>query len=753
VIGWKPGRGCLSKRPFFERFKRWETLVFLVYAGITIFFTYPAITLVSRTYAEPRDPLGSLWHYWWVKYAVAHHLSTSVMTLVNVPFYLNLGRYSVDPLTAYTLRGMTVVFDETIVYNVFLLASFLLAAVCMYYLVKYLTRSPAAAAFSGLAFAFCPFMLTQGKEHISLVVTFWIPLFVLTLIKGWRRRTYGSILWCVLVFLLLTLFNFQFGLFCGVFAVTFLVTLWMAGRPWRGLKRSPRNLLPKILLLAGSAAIVAGVLLFAARSLFHFKNLVTSLYMYSARPWDYFVPHADGFLFGNLTRGFIFSHLHGGFTAESSLFLGYVPLALSVVGIVGALWKRGPTGKSGEAPPASEAVNEIEEPVPAGLSPTGEARRYGGDEKPRADETRRFVWGLIFSGIIAFMFSMPPTSKVLGIKLYMPSYFLFKVVPQFRAYARFGIILMMCVTVLAGYGIAFLTERGRLRKHGALFVAILMAVVLLEFSIVPPFYSLDTKKTTDYYRWLKERPGQPVAVVYPVFEGNDFENYNYLFQQRLHRKKLINGSTLDDPSDVYRWGVLDITDPSTPGLLKDRGTEYALVIPSLYSRPAIRRNYTFPTTLDESRIAAGLTLIRRFSDCLVYRVNAPPADFVPLFVEGSYPPYSNPEGKFWYPGVNNVTVGIESRLHQPAVCDIKLKVMSARSRSKVTFMVNKQLKATVEANVWPVDVIIRDVTLTPGHNTLEIKSDGMSTRLTEIPLYEDVVATMMLSNILVEEKQ
>ncbi len=727
--------------------------MFLVYAGVTVLFTYPAITLVSRTYAEPKDPLGSLWYYWWVKYAAAHHLSTSVVTLVNVPFYWKAGNLGADPLSGYALRGMTLLFNETIAYNIFILVSFFLAAVCMFYLVKYLTRSAAAAAFSGLTFAFCPFMLAQGKEHINLIVVFWIPLFVLALIKWWRRRTYGSIMWCVAVFLVLTLFSFQFSLFCGIFAITFLVSLWIAGRPWHRPKRTKRKPLLQILLPAGMVIIAAGLVLFVARNLLHSQNPLNSLYLYSARPWDYLIPHSEGVLFGNLTRGFIISHIHGGFIAENSLFLGYIPLALSIVGIGSTYWRREPTGESGEPRSASNPSGEFEEPAPAGHPQSGDAPRYWSDDKPRDDETGRFVWGFIFSGIIAFIFSMPPTSKVLGIKLYMPSYFLFKVIPQFRAYARFGIILMMCVAVLAGYGIAFLIERGRLRKHGALFVAILMAIVLLEFSIVPPFYSLDTKQTTDYYRWLKEQPGQPVAAIYPLFEFNDFGNYNYLFQQRLHRKKLVNSSTVDDPSDVYRYAVLDITSPGTPGLLRDRGTDYVLVIPSLYSRPAIRRNYVFPTTIDESRIAAGLTLIRRFGDCLVYKVTAPPADFVPLFREGSYAPYNDPEGKFWYPGANKVVVDIESKLQQPAVCDIKLKVMSARSSSKVTFTINGQPQATVEAPVWPVDVVLPDITLTPGKNTLEIRSEGLSKRLTEIPLYSNVVATMMLSNILVEKKQ
>jgi hypothetical protein len=741
------GKGGTPKKSFVGIFKRWETPVFLVYAGVAVLFTYPAITLFSRTYAEPRDPLGVLWGLWWLKYAPAHHIPTSPMTLINVPFFRNPSKYSVDPLTQLTLRAVSAVSNETVAYNIFLLVSFFLAGVCMYYLVRYLTRSPAAAAFSGLAFAFCPFMLAQGKEHINLIATFWIPLFVLALIKGWWRRTYGSILFCAVVYVVLMLFSFQFALFCGVFAVTFLMALWIAGSPWRRLGRPGGKIWPKILLLAGSLVITAALVLLASRSLFHFKNPMTHLYLYSGRPWDYVIPHADGLLFGGLTRDYILSHIHGGFTVESTLFLGFTPMVLSVIGIAGTLRRRRPTGATGETDGSRSSTVQTENPAPAGPDESGRARRGTSEERPGSEETRRLVWAFIFSGIVAFIFSMPPTSRLLGIKLYMPSYFLFKVVPQFRAYARFGIMVMMCVAVLAGYGIAFLTRRGRLRQHRAVLVAILMAVVLLEFCIVPPFYSIDTQTTADYYRWLKDQPGKPVAAIYPVFEGNDFYNYGYLFQQRLHHQKLINGSALDDPSDIYRWAILDITDPGTPGLLKIRGADYVMAIPSLYSKPAFHTNYVFPTVFDESRIATGLTLIRRFDDCLVYKVTAPPADFVTLFKRGSYSPYSDPEGRFWYPGTRTVTVEIDSKLEQPVTCDIKLKVRSARRPGNVTFSVNGKFQRSLEAPVWPVELTLQDITLAPGKNSMEINTDAEPDRLSDVPMHSNVVANMMLSNV------
>ncbi len=712
-----------------------ETAVFLFYASVAAVMTYPAVTLVSRTYAERRDPLGVLWLMWWFKYAVSHHLATSPVSFVAVPFSLKINQYGVDPLTGYILRVGSLISTETIAYNVFLLLSFFLAAVFMYYLVKHLTTSRAAAAFSGLAFAFSPYMLTQGKEHINLVATFWIPIFVLALVKAWQRRTKGTVLWCAGAFTLLTLFNFQHGFFCGVFAATFLVTAWIAGKPWRRLKRATEGRLPIIVLGAGMVAVVTGIILFSARSLFDFKNPVSHLYMYSARPWDYFIPHAEAALFGPLTRNFITTHLHQGFLVENSLFLGYVPLFLAAVGAAGTLAR----GRF----------------APANLETADTAPREQGtpSDEPIANETRRFIWGFIVSGAVAFLFSMPPTASVLGIKWYLPSYLAFKVLPQFRAYARFGIIVTMCVMVLAGYGVAFLIRTGVLGRYKVPAVALLMGLVLLEFTIVPPFYSLNTQATTPYYRWLKSRPGKPVAAIYPMYMADDFYNYDYLFQQRIHQKKLVNGAATDSAADLYRQSILDITNPATPGLLKNLGAKYVLVLPGLYSQPVQHVNYVFPTRITESSVAPGLKEIRRFSDCYVYEITAPPADFVPIFGTGAYTPYNNPEGKFWHPCINRVVISIESKREQPATCDMKLRVMSARSTSTVAFELNGRTVSTVEAPVWPVDVLTRGVTLNPGKNTLLVKSDGKLAFLTGVPGYSDAAAAMILSDIQVEAEQ
>jgi hypothetical protein len=716
-----------------------EALVFSGYALVTALMTYPAVTLLSRTYAERRDPLGGLWWFWWLRYSFYRHMAANPMPLAAVPFGVSIKPYRTDPLNGLLVRGLTIVFNETVTYNILLLLSYLTAAIACYYLVRYLTGRRSAAAVSGLIFAFCPYMLVQGKEHLSLVLTMWIPIFVLLLIKAWRKRTAASIAACGVSFVVLALFNFQYGLFSGIFTVTFLLVAWIAGRPWRRRKPSSMSILPKATAAAVVVVLSAAIVLLLAR----------------ARPWDYFIPHAEGALFGGITNRFIAAHLHGGFLVENSLFLGYIPLLLAVVGAVGVLARRRRGAAALETGGGAEAQNgtPAEGSLAGGRHVTRSSTEQPVEGPPGESETRRFVWGFVIAGVIGFLFSMPPTAKVLGIKLYFPSYFLFKVIPQFRAYARFGIITMICVVVLAGYGISFLEARGFFGRRRTLIVALLSALVLLEFTIVPPFYSLDTAKTTAYYRWLQRQPGKPIAAVYPLYVEDDFYNYGYFFQQRIHKKSLVNGAQSTGFGDLYRQSILDITNPATPGLLKNLGTKYVLVITGLYASPIVHTNYVFPTNMSEDKIAPGLLPVQRFGDCFVCEVTAQPAEFVPIFDAGSYTPYNDPEGKFWHPCIEYAVVSIESKLKQPAVCDIRLRVMSARSSSTVTFELNGRTVSTVEAQVWPVDVSMSRVILNPGKNTLLVKSDGKLALLTEVPGYSKAAAAMMLSDIQVEARQ
>jgi hypothetical protein len=703
-------------------FTRVEAAVFAAYAAVTAFMTWPAATLMTRIYGQKGDPLGVLWSCWWFKYTFVHHMPYDPMSWVAVPFGRHLSLYSRDPLTALTLRIFYLMTNETVAYNIFLLLCFFLAAVAMYYLARSLTGSQAAATVAGFAFAFSPYMLVQGKEHLGLLVTAWIPLFFYFMIRAWRER---SLLWSILSlvsFGLMTLFNYHYGLVGAVMAVAFLITVYLLGKPWRpgpgesALKRS----IPALLFVIALVAFIAAVIMRRASV----GNDFVSIGLYSARPWDYFLPHAEARFLGWATGGFIRSHLHGGFLSESSLFLGYIPLGLAVYGLYGTLKRRVHT-----APAAGEAATE-----PA------QARR------PPVEASRRIPVALAVTAVVCFICSMPATAKVFGLKLYFPSYFFHYIVPDVRAYARFGIGVMFCVALLAAYGVALLLRNKRLRDWAWLAAIVISLLILLEFAIVPPFYSLNTAKMTDYYKWLKARPAGTVATMYPLFYADDFSNYGYLFDQRNHEKKLVNGAEPDSQAEEIRQSALDITNPDTPRILKKLGARYVMVIPSLY-RAGYHVNYIESSVFDPVKVPSSLRLVRRFADCYVYEDLARPAEITPLFTSGSFQPVVYPDGHAWHPGASNMVVNIVSTLKDTVTADVTFKTAATSKKGTVEYQLNGKGAGPDTLPVWPVTRTISSVAIKPGNNYMTIHSDSALSGVTEVPGATEVQVGIMVSDI------
>ena len=715
------GRNNAEKQGLISRF---EAIVFLAYAGIVALMTWPAITLTSRTYAQKGDPMGTLWILWWMRYSAAHHLAANPVSIVGVPNGYALNLYTGEILTTGSLKAMSLATTETIAYNVFLLVFFFFAAVSMYYFVRWLTKSRAGATVAGFIFAFSPYMLMQGKEHTGLLTVGWIPLFFYLLIRAFKERSVLLGVLCGVVFAVLTLFNYHYGLITGFMAVVFGITVWMLGRPWRKISsRAVRRALPAAVIVA----VVVGIaVLVIARK----PTDMTGSILYSARPWEYFLPHAEGMLFGWMTSGFITSHLHGGFLSESSLFLGFVPLILVAYALV-SLFRR--------KPPRQIESPESDDDGEAGADAAGA-------DAPRAG-VRRLLIAFAVTGVACFLMSMPPTTRLLGLKIYLPSYLMHLVTPPVRAWARFGLGVFFSVAVLAGYGVAVLMKRVRWSRAGKVAaVAVISVLVLLEFAIIPPFHSLNTASTTDYYTWLKSRPASTVVAMYPFFYSDDFANYSYMFDQRHHQKKMANGAQVDTGAENTRQIVLDITNPSTPGILKRLGVDYVLAIPSLYEE-GNHMNYVDPIKFDAGAVPSTLKEVKKFDDCFAYVNTAPPAEFVPSFIAGAYQSVLSRDGKTWHPGVGDVTVDVRSYASVPALCDIRFQAVAPQSRGTIRFSLNGQDSGTRDLQAWPSEFIIKGVTLRPGSNLLSVRADAPAAAVPQVPGATSINADVLLGDV------
>lgn len=687
------------------------------FAAVAAFMTWPAVTLFDRVYGQRGDAMGTIWWLWWQKFAGANGIPVNPVAWIAAPFGRTIDGHSRDVLSSGVLRVMTRVTNETVAYNLFLIASFFLAAASMYFLVRRLTGKRTAAAISGLVFGFSPYMLMHGKEHITLLTTATIPLFFYFLIRSLSDRTPVMYLLCAASFALMTLFNYHYGLIGGVMALAFLASLWMFGRPWRH-PRSAGALVPLavVLVLAGGAVLIG-----FTRGGFGQVDLRAE-YLYSARPWDYFVPHAEAWLLGPVTRGFIYSHLHGGFVSESSLFPGFVPLALASLGLIGSI-SRNRTGQVTSEAGVPGASNDRGPEIPAGWIPAA----------------------LGTCAVVCFLLSMPPTTTLLGRKIYLPSYLLHYLVPDVRAYARFGVGVLFCVAVLAGYGVKALLRGKWFSRNRVLLTAVLALVLLLEFAIVPPFRSLDTGTIADHYVWLRDNAGSSVIAVYPLFYADDFQGYRYNMDQRHHRKKMVNGAEPYSKAELYRQSALDITDPSTPRILRSLGVGYVLVIPSLYLEGR-HVNYVEPQVFERDSTLPGLSEVERFEDGIIYRLTAPPADFVGLFTSGAGQPVIYSDGVVWHPLKRTATLEIESALKAPATVDVSFSARTVKGAGRLTVAVNGKA-ASGALTLEPGEVVLRSVLLRPGGNVLTIEADAPTGEVQEVPGATFFEAAVMLSGV------
>jgi len=193
---------------------------------------------------------------------------------------------------------------------------------------------------------------------------------------------------------------------------------------------------------------------------------------------------------------------------------------------------------------------------------------------------------------------------------------MYKIIPMVRVYARFGIVVMLAVAVLAGIGLSDILKKIGKRKWRMGFSGLVIVLVLFEFWNWPPYRVTDVSKTPPVYAWLAEQPGDFTIAEYPL-SGSDYE---YLFWQRIHRKPLVNGAMPGTYADEVRKEIVRIADPGTAGILRWLGAKYVIFHPDKYLREN-EATAVIGAVPDVSRVA-GLRFVREFAGVQVYKVVA-----------------------------------------------------------------------------------------------------------------------------------
>jgi hypothetical protein len=151
------------------------------FGALAVAFTYPmSLHLASLSRTDSADGQFSIWNVAWV----AHALITQPRHLLDANIFYPRPHtlvYSETNIAAGTLAVPAYWFTRNayVAHNFVLVLSFVLGAMSMYYLMRYLVGDRRAAIVAAIVFAFTPHLFAH-LQHVQLLMTAGIPLALLS---------------------------------------------------------------------------------------------------------------------------------------------------------------------------------------------------------------------------------------------------------------------------------------------------------------------------------------------------------------------------------------------------------------------------------------------------------------------------------------------------------------------------------------------------------------------------------------------
>ena len=534
-----------------------KTISFLLALFLFLIFlcivTFPLIfKMTSHLYGPVygTDNRATVRDFWFLRYSFLHHIDYYKESFMNFPYQVRAKEYSLLPFRLSPRCLVSVLTNEIFAYNFFILGSFLLSFIGAYFLIRHLTKSSLCAFVGGVIYSLTPYHFNRAWEHYSLTSIEFFPLLLLFLFKLKENPILRNVFLAAFFAFCVFLSDLSYAYIGCVFMLLFF-SFSILFNIKNGLSKTGTAqlikcffLLSLILLFLISPAILPVIkqMFFSKASQIapvdNFIRPIKYLFSQSARPLNYFIPAYCHPVFGKFTASLFGSIFYGRDFREHTLFLGWVPLFLS----------------------------------------------FFAYEKYRFQTTKEnkfFFQFLISSILVGFLFSMPPYFDLIFFKIYFPSFFMYKIFPMFRAYSRFGILVILGVSSLAALGLKFLLQpiKNRIRILGL--VALITGLILFEFLNIPPWHVTNINSNIPAeYLWLKNQPGNFAVAEYPLRLGDTFEgftNLDYLLYQRIHEKKLVNGSTPSPEMYDLLRDIFHLENQKTALTLEKIGVKYIVV--------------------------------------------------------------------------------------------------------------------------------------------------------------------------------
>ena len=189
----------------------------------------------------------------------------------------------------------------------------------------------------------------------------------------------------------------------------------------------------------------------------------------------------------------------------------------------------------------------------------------------------------------ALVCSLSPERTIGAFTFVRPSALLYAIVPMFRSYARFGVVVQLMAALLAGIGVDYLRRAGTRRAR--IVCLVLVALAVGEYAVAPSALWRDVLPTAAH-RWIMRQPGHVRA-----FDCTPLTQESASVQWLTgHRVTLLDSSTSD------------CTEPNLSQKLAATG----------YTHLLVRRDTADGQWFADTRRLDGLRVAARFDDGEVF---------------------------------------------------------------------------------------------------------------------------------------
>ena len=608
--------------------RAWHAVV--LYAAVAIVATWPVARGLDRNVAgDLGDPVLTMWVLGWnsdqllailrgdfgrlATYFDANIFHPAPLTLAYSELFIP---QAVQALPLFALTG-----NPILCYNLLFLSTFVLSGLGGFLLVRELTGDARAGFVGGLLFAFAPYRFPQ-TPHLQVLSSQWMPF----ALYGLRRyftsidETASAGRWRPLLGACAALV--VQNLSCGYYLMFFepFVAAYVLWEIWQ--RRAWRNRAIWLRLSAAAALVLILTLPLLIPYLLAHESLglergSAELIRYSADVYSYATASPQQAIWGETARAFP--------QAEGDLFPGLVPLLLALTGVV--FWRSDVA--AGRTPLRFRAIHwlllavTLVHAIAAVITTfnrrltidlgVATLRMSNVDQlliravvaavillvlspelRARCAAFMR-ARGFFLAALLAAMWlSLGPSPHALGrpVNLFGPYQLLYDLVPGFdglRVPARFGMIVVVMLSVLGGYGAAVVARRrGGMVVLSALAVLFLTESVTLPFTVngVSPLADLATPEARVY------RPSRAPAVYHAVPRdmpvvlaelplGQQDYDLRAMFYSMVHHARLLNGYSGFFPPHYGRLALALSDVPRHPDpawtALKEFGATHVLI--------------------------------------------------------------------------------------------------------------------------------------------------------------------------------